>query len=53
MYPLWRRQVEMRATLLRSVLPPFLVIVTAGLFTVAFVFAIMLPIIKLLEGLSK
>ena len=50
---MYRRQVEMRATLLRSVLPPFLVIVTAGLFTVAFVFAIMLPIIKLLEGLSK
>jgi hypothetical protein len=42
-----------RAVLLRSVLPPFLIICTAGLFTVGFVFAVMLPMYRLLEGLSK
>jgi type II secretory pathway component PulF len=50
---MYRRQVEMRAALLRSVLPPFLVIFTAGLFIGAFVFAIMVPMYKLLEGLAK
>jgi type II secretory pathway component PulF len=50
---LYRRQVETRAALLRSILPPFLILVTAGLFTVFFVLAMMLPMIKLLEGLSK
>ncbi len=50
---MYRRQVEMRAALLRSVLPPFLVIATAGVFTILFVFAMMLPMVKLLEGLSK
>ena len=37
----------------RSVLPPFMIIVTAGLFTGVFVMALMLPMIKLIEGLSK
>lgn len=50
---MYRRQVDMRAAMLRSILPPFLIIATAGLFTVFFVFAMMLPMIKLLEGLSK
>lgn len=48
----YRRQVEMRAALLRNVLPPFLIIVTAGLFVGVFACAVMLPMIKLLEGLS-
>jgi type II secretory pathway component PulF len=49
----YRRQVELRAALLRSVLPPFLVIVTAGLFVAFFVCVLALPMIRLLEGLSK
>jgi type II secretory pathway component PulF len=50
---MYRRQVEMRAAILRNVLPPFLVLVTAGFFTAFFVFAIMLPMIKLLDALSR
>lgn len=50
---MYRRQVEMRATILRSVLPPFMIILTAGLFTGVFVLALMLPMIKLIEGLTK
>jgi type IV pilus assembly protein PilC len=50
---MYRRQVEMRAALLRSILPPFLIIATAGVFAIFFVVAMMLPMIKLLEGLSK
>ncbi len=50
---MYRRQVEMRAAMLRSVLPPVLIILTAGLFTAFFVLALMLPMIKLLEGLTK
>jgi type II secretory pathway component PulF len=49
----YRRQVEVRAVLLKSVLPPFLIICTAGLFACFFVFGVMLPLTKLLEGLSK
>jgi type II secretory pathway component PulF len=47
----YRRQVEMRAALLRSVLPPFLIICTAGTFTAMFVFSVMLPMVRLLEVL--
>jgi type II secretory pathway component PulF len=50
---MYRRQVEMRAALLRSVLPPFMITATAGVFVVFFVFAGMLPMLRLLEGLSK
>ena len=50
---MYRRQVEMRAALLRSVLPPFLVVITAGLFVALFVFVMILPMVKLIEGLSK
>jgi type II secretory pathway component PulF len=50
---LYRQQVEMRAALLRSVLPPFFIIGIAGLFVGFFVFTCMLPMIRLLEGLSK
>jgi type II secretory pathway component PulF len=49
----YRRQVEMRASLLRSVYPPFLILGTAGLFTAFFVFGVMFPLFKLLEALSK
>jgi type II secretory pathway component PulF len=50
---MYRRQVEVRAALLRSVLPPFLIILIAGLFVSLFGFAVMLPMYKLIEGLSK
>lgn len=50
---LYRRQVEMRAALLRSVLPPFFIVVIGGFIVGFFVLAAMLPMIKLLEGLSK
>jgi type II secretory pathway component PulF len=50
---MYRRQVEMRAALLRSVLPPFFIIGIAGVFVTLFVFTGILPMINLLEGLSK
>jgi type II secretory pathway component PulF len=50
---MYRRQVEMRAGLLSSVLPPILIICTAGLFVAFFAVSMMLPMIKLIEGLSK
>lgn len=49
----YRKQVEMRAALLRTTLAPFLIVCTAGIFVVFFIFALMLPLIKLMEGLSK
>ena len=48
-----RRQVESRSTVLRTILPPFVVITTAGFLTGFFVIALMMPMIRLLEGLSK
>jgi type II secretory pathway component PulF len=50
---LYRRQVEMRASLMRSVLPPFLVLGTAGILVGLFVFIMLMPMIKLLEGLAR
>ena len=50
---LYRRQVEMRVALLRSVLPPFLLIITVGSFVGIFVLTLLLPMIKLFEALSK
>jgi type II secretory pathway component PulF len=50
---LYRRQVELRIGMLRSILPPIMILFTAGLFTAFFVVAIMLPMIKLLEGLTR
>jgi type II secretory pathway component PulF len=50
---LYRRQVERRAALLRTVLPPFLIIGTGGVLVGLFVFALIMPMIKLLEGLTK
>lgn len=49
----YRRHVDARAAVLRSVLPPFVVVVTAGLLTGVFVLSVMYPMIKLLEALSK
>jgi type II secretory pathway component PulF len=49
---MYRRQVELRAGLLRSILPPFLVISTAGVFLLFFVLTVMLPMYKLLGGLA-
>jgi type II secretory pathway component PulF len=50
---MYRRQVDIRAALLRSVLPPFLIVCTAGLFAVLFIMAIMLPFRGLLDALSR
>ncbi|MSR30562.1 MAG: type II secretion system F family protein [Gemmataceae bacterium] len=50
---LYRRQVEMRSAMVQSVVPPVLIVATAGIITFTFVLAIFLPLIKLLEGLSK
>jgi type II secretory pathway component PulF len=50
---LYRRQVDTRSSVLRSILPPLVVIVVAVFLTFFFVLAIMTPMVKLLEGLSK
>jgi general secretion pathway protein F len=50
---MYRQQVERRTALLRTVLPPFLIIGTAGLIVALFIFALILPMFRLLEGLSK
>jgi type II secretory pathway component PulF len=50
---MYRRQVERRAALLRTVLPPFLIILTAGVVVGLFVAALILPMVRLLEALSK
>jgi type II secretory pathway component PulF len=50
---LYRRQMEMRADILRHVLPPFMIIGTAGILVTMFVIALMLPVIKLLEALAR
>jgi type II secretory pathway component PulF len=50
---LYRRQVETRAALLRTVMPAFMILVTAGLLVGGFAFSVMLPLFRLLEGLSK
>ena len=48
----YRRQAEMRAMMLRSVLPPFLILCTAGLLVTFFVLAMFMPLIKLLVELA-
>ena len=50
---MYRRQVEMRAALLRSVLPPFMIICIAGVFVFLFVTALIMPQMKLMEGLMR
>ncbi|MFO0930262.1 MAG: type II secretion system F family protein, partial [Gemmataceae bacterium] len=49
----YRRQADLRAGMLRSVLPSLMIIVTAGGIVGFFLLSIMLPLVKLLEGLSK
>jgi type II secretory pathway component PulF len=49
---LYRRQAEQRAALLRNVLPPFLIVVTAGVVVAAFIFALILPLVRMLQMLS-
>ena len=46
------KQVEMRATLLRSVLPPVLIIILSILLIGLFVVALGLPLFMLLQGIS-
>jgi general secretion pathway protein F len=48
----YRRQAEMRAILLRSVLPPFMIIGTAAILVGFFVLALFLPLVKLISELS-
>jgi type II secretory pathway component PulF len=50
---IYRRQVDTRSAILRSVLAPFVVITTAGAITVFFATIVMIPMISLLESLSK
>lgn len=49
---MYRRQAELRASLLRTVLPPFLIIMTAGVVVVLFVLAVFLPLISLIGVLE-
>jgi type II secretory pathway component PulF len=50
---MYRRQAEMRASLLRNVLPPFLILVTSGVLAILFVLAVFLPMFALLEALAR
>jgi type II secretory pathway component PulF len=50
---LYRRQAERRAALLRTVLPPFFIVGTAGVLVSLFIFALILPMVRLLEALSR
>ena len=49
----YRRQVEVRAAILRNVLPPLVIILTGGVLVGLFVLTMMLPMYRVLEGLSK
>jgi type II secretory pathway component PulF len=48
----YRRQVETRAQVLRTVLPPFLVMMTAAVLVAFFALAMFLPLVKLIAELS-
>jgi type II secretory pathway component PulF len=50
---IYRRQVDTRSAILRSVLSPLVVVVTAGAITVFFATVVMTPMISLMESLSK
>ena len=50
---IYQRQVNHRSAILRSVMPPLVVILTAGILSGCFIMSLMLPMLKLLEGLSK
>jgi type II secretory pathway component PulF len=49
---MYRRQAEARATFLRTVLPPLLIILVAGSLAAVFIFGLLGPMINLLDGLS-
>jgi type II secretory pathway component PulF len=49
---MYRREAEARSTLLRTVLPPLLVIILAASLGALFIFGLMAPFIALLDGLS-
>ena len=49
---MYRRQAEMRAQLLRSVLPPFMILGTAAVLIGFFVLAMFLPLISLIKAIS-
>lgn len=49
----YRRSVEARANVLRNVLPTAVIIFTAAVLAGAFIMAMVLPLITLIEGLSK
>jgi type II secretory pathway component PulF len=48
---MYRRQAEARADLLRTVLPPFLILCVAGVMGALFIFGLMAPMYQLLDGL--
>jgi type II secretory pathway component PulF len=48
----YRRQVEMRAALLRNVLPPFLILFVAVIIVGLMIFALFLPMLALMSGLT-
>jgi general secretion pathway protein F len=48
----YRRRAEDRATLLRTILPPFLILCLAGTLGLLFIFGLMQPMMSLMEGLS-
>jgi type II secretory pathway component PulF len=50
---IYRKRVQTRTTILRTVFPPLIVITIAGVLVVVFAGALFLPMIKLLEGLSN
>lgn len=49
----YQRQVEARAGVLRTVLPPVVILVTAGFMAVVFGVAVLLPMMALLRGLGN
>jgi type II secretory pathway component PulF len=49
----YRRQSEMRALMVQSVLPSFFIIAVGGLLVALFILALMLPLVRLLDDLSK
>ncbi|HMF17092.1 MAG TPA: type II secretion system F family protein, partial [Gemmataceae bacterium] len=49
---LYKRQTEMRANLLRSVLPPLIILFTAAIIVTLFILGVVLPMLSLFNALS-
>jgi type II secretory pathway component PulF len=49
---LYRRKAEARATLLRTILPPLLIVVLAAIMAGTFIFGFLMPFLSVLGGLS-